>query len=67
MEKGVYTAELFFGAAVQLAQSATVELMYTLLQTMDVDMEKVIINQNIINGGVKKSSLLIPHTNNTNT
>jgi hypothetical protein len=67
MEKGVYTAELFFGAAVQLAQSATVELMYTLLQTMGVDMSKVIVNQNIINGGVKKSSLLIPHTNNTNT
>jgi hypothetical protein len=66
-EKGVYLAELFFGPAVQLAQSATVELMYTLLQTMDVDMEKVIVNQNIINGGVKKSSLLIPHTNNTNT
>jgi hypothetical protein len=66
-EKGVYTAELFFGAAVQLAQSATVELMYTLLQTMDVDIEKVVINQAIINNGVKKSSLLIPHTNNTNT
>jgi hypothetical protein len=66
-EKGVYTAELFFGAAVQLAQSATVELMYTLLQTMDVDIEKVVINQTIINNGVKKSSLLIPHTNNTNT
>ena len=66
-EKGVYTAELFFGAAVQLAQSATVELMYALLQTMDVDIERVVINQAIINGGVKKSSLLIPHTNNTNT
>jgi hypothetical protein len=66
-EKGVYTAEMFFGPAVQLANSATVELIYTLLQSMGVDMSKVIINQAIINTGVKKSSLLIPHTNNTNT
>jgi hypothetical protein len=67
MEKGVYTAELFFGAAVQLAQSATVELMYTLLQSMGVDMSKVITNQGVINTGVKKSSLLIPHNTNVNT
>jgi hypothetical protein len=37
MEKGVYTAELFFGAQVQLAQSATVELIKT-----EVDLIRVL-------------------------
>lgn len=65
MEKGVYTAELFFGRQVQLAQSATVEQIYALMQIMGIDVDTIIANQQIINLGVRKSSLLIPHTNNT--
>jgi hypothetical protein len=61
MEKGVYTAELFFGPAVQLANAATVELIWNLLQSMGVDVSKVISNQAVINGGVKNASLFIPH------
>lgn len=38
MEKGIYTAELFFGAQVQLAQSATMELIKT-----DTELLKVLI------------------------
>jgi hypothetical protein len=41
MTKGVYTAELFFGAQVQLAQSATVEQIYTLLQLVDNDIDAI--------------------------
>ena len=41
MEKGVYTAELFFGAQVQLAQAATVEQIYTLTQTLEVDVSAI--------------------------
>lgn len=41
MEKGVYLAELFFGAQVQLAQSATVEQIYTLSQAMGVDLDAI--------------------------
>jgi hypothetical protein len=40
-EKGVYLAELFFGPAVQLAQSALVEQMYTLVQALGVDLSAV--------------------------
>jgi len=61
MEKGTYNAALFFGPDVQLAQAPTVELIYTLLQTMDIDMDKVIANQGVINTGVRKASLLVPH------
>jgi hypothetical protein len=39
MEKGVYTAELFFGAQVQLAQSATVEQIFTGQQVMQVSID----------------------------
>jgi hypothetical protein len=61
MEKGTYNAALFFGPDVQLAQAPTVDLIYTLLQTMDIDMDKVIANQGVINTGVRKASLLVPH------
>jgi hypothetical protein len=67
MEKGHYSAALFFGAAVQLAQAPTVDLTYTLLQTLDLDIEKIIQNQQVINGGVKKASLIIPHSGDTQT
>jgi len=32
-----------------------------MLQTMDIDMDKVIANQGVINTGVRKASLLVPH------
>jgi hypothetical protein len=41
MEKGIYKAEMFFGSQVQLAQSATVEQIYTLNQGMDVDLQAI--------------------------
>lgn len=41
MEKGVYMASLFFGDQVQLAQAATVEQIYTLNQTMQVDLQAI--------------------------
>jgi hypothetical protein len=39
MEKGTYQAALFFGAAVQLAQAPTVELIYTAQQEMQVSID----------------------------
>ena len=41
MEKGVYTASLFFGDQVQLAQAATVEQIYTAQQVMQVDVDTI--------------------------
>jgi hypothetical protein len=67
MEKGIYNAELFFGAAVQLAQAAEVSQINTKVDVLTVDVDRIIANQGVINVGVKKSSLLIPHTANVAT
>jgi hypothetical protein len=40
-EKGIYTAELFFGAAVQLAQSAEVSQINTKVDIMQIDLEAI--------------------------
>jgi len=40
-EKGIYTAELFFGAAVQLAQSAEVSEINTKVDIMQIDVEAI--------------------------
>ena len=55
--KGIYTAELFFGAAVQLAQSAEVSLINNKVDIMQVDLVT-------INNGVKKASIFVPHSQN---
>jgi hypothetical protein len=41
MEKGTYQAALFFGAAVQLAQAPTVDLIYTNQQEMQVSIDAI--------------------------
>jgi hypothetical protein len=41
MEKGTYQAALFFGAAVQLAQAPTVDLIYTNQQEMQVAIDAI--------------------------
>jgi hypothetical protein len=41
MEKGIYTAELFFGPAVQLAQSALVEQINTKVDLMQIDINNM--------------------------
>jgi hypothetical protein len=41
MEKGIYPAELFFGASVQLAQAALVEANNELLQLVRIDLEDI--------------------------
>jgi len=40
-DKGIYTAELFFGAAVQLAQAATVDVIDTKVDVMQVDLDAI--------------------------
>jgi hypothetical protein len=40
-EKGIYTAELFFGAAVQLAQSAEVSQINTKVDIMSIDLDAI--------------------------
>jgi hypothetical protein len=40
-EKGIYTAELFFGAAVQLAQSAEVSQINTKVDIMAIDLDAI--------------------------
>jgi hypothetical protein len=40
-EKGIYTAELFFGASVQLAQSAEVSQINTKVDIMQIDLEAI--------------------------
>lgn len=52
--KGIYTAELFFGAAVQLAQSAEVTLINNKVDVIKLDLD-------IVNTGVQKASKFIPH------
>jgi hypothetical protein len=41
MEKGIYPAELFFGASVQLAQAALVEANNELLQLVRIDLDDI--------------------------
>jgi hypothetical protein len=40
-EKGIYTAELFFGAAVQLAQAAEVSQINTKVDVMQIDVDAI--------------------------
>ena len=54
MDKGIYTTGLFFGAQVQLAQSAEVSLINNKVDVISVNLVT-------INNGVKKASKFIPH------
>jgi hypothetical protein len=56
-------------ASAVLAKEATLadKASQASVTAVGVDIEKVIINQGVINTGVKKSSLLIPHNTNVDT
>jgi len=60
MNKGEYDASCFQGKEIQLAQQAEV---YEIRDNVKI----IVANQDVINKGVKKSSLIIPHNNDTQT
>jgi hypothetical protein len=55
MDKGIYEAGMFFGSQIQLAQANDIPVILD-------KMNQSLLEHIIINNGIKKSSLIIPHT-----
>lgn len=64
MAKGVYTQSFYVGEQIQLAQNSVVDDIKLVVDEILVKEDIVLADLTIVNNGVKKASLLIPHTQN---